>query len=85
MCYVGKHSIREFGHICENRDSAFEASRTFATAPRPRREESRIGQNGQATENCKIGTSGLPFLRSPRAVDPHLRLITGGGDLASRV
>ena len=29
----------EFGHTCRNRDSVFEASRTFATAPRPWREE----------------------------------------------
>ena len=77
-----KHSTREFGHTCKNRDSAFEASRTFVTAPRPRRKESRIDQNGRATENCKIGTSGRT---KPTSVDPHLQLITGEGDLASRV
>ena len=54
--YVGRHSTREFSHIHGNCDSVFVASRTFGTAPLPRRKETRVDEEGQAAENCKIGT-----------------------------
>ena len=56
ICYVWRHSTREFGHIHGNCDSVFVASRTFGTAPLPRRKETRVDEEGRAAENCKIGT-----------------------------